>query len=775
MIMYSFSECLAHPPHDYLAGHLTAVARANRELWGRDNYGLFPHASVLAGLLHDIGKANRWFQDRVYGRTDKKTHYSDHSLPSALIGWYVTSGANFSGLELSRFRLSVFTAILRHHSDLDQPWEKEIELWKQRLKSLDERYKILGAQLNSMDLSGIEEWFKTAVSEFSLPVEVPELRPELIIQSVMEARPLRLANSFKGLEDVIGFLSVYGGLLHFDKIHSATSSTERKRFALPEDAVPNYIEKNIPMLSGELSKIRQNVSVELEREMLLHANEHFFTITAPTGSGKTLAVLNAVLKLNKNLQDREGIRPAIIYCLPFTSIIEQNHAVYRDVLENAGLTVNSQILLKHHHLSDLAYSSSDPEFDPDDSELFTETWQSEIIVTTFHQLLNSIITSRNRHLKRFVILKNSIVIMDEVQSIPRRYWDPVKRLFEGIGKMLNTRFILMTATQPLLFTSSMSRELLPEHEKYFKQLSRIKLVNKATHETTLEDFFEIVARETEQNTHQSRMCILNRKGPATFDKLYNLFKDRLGDRPIYALSTRLTPKDRRERIKEIRDRLEDKQPCFILTTQLVEAGVDISVDVIDRDMSPLDSIIQSSGRCNRHGGNIQGVVNLWLLADGSQKMWQRVYDPFLIDSTRNVLQGLETIEERDFLEIGKRYFNIVYNYSEPEDIDIILQEGKFSEIEANFKLIDDDGPRQSYFIIQSSEDRKIWDQYSRLCEIDDRLERKKQFNRLKADFMERIIQVRTSRPSEVVLPLESKSDVYDLELGFLGEPASVIL
>ncbi|OHB72375.1 MAG: hypothetical protein A2W23_01560 [Planctomycetes bacterium RBG_16_43_13] len=772
--MYSFSKCLAHPPDDYLIGHLLSVAQANRCLWGSVS-GLFGHASVLAGLLHDVGKANRWFQDRMYGNTDRKTPYSNHSLPSAMIGWYVASHASLAGKDLNRFKLSVFTAILRHHSDLQQPWEQEIVILKQRINSADERHEILLAQLNSMDLPGIEEWLKTIFTNLCLPVATPELKPELIMQSIVEARPLRLTNSFKDLECFIGFLGAYSGLLHFDKIHSARGSVERTRFDLPDNAVPTYIEKTISKQPGQLTEIRENVSMELERELVAHADEHFYTVTAPTGSGKTLAALNAVLKLRKHLLVREGIELTIIYCLPFTSIIEQNHAVYRNVLEASGLTVNSEILLKHHHLSYPIYSSSDPEFDPDDSELFTESWQSEIIVTTFHQLLNSIITNRNRHLKRFVVLKNSIVIMDEVQSVPRKYWDAVRRLFEIIGKTFNTRFILMTATQPLLFREDMARELLPDHERYFRQLSRIKLINKTTNETTLDDFFEKVASEAEQSHHQSRMCILNRKGSATFDKLYKLFRKRLGDRPIYALSTRLTPKDRRARIEEIRTRLEGKQPCFIITTQLVEAGVDISVDVIDRDMAPLDSIIQSAGRCNRHGENTAGVVNLWLLTDGRQKMWQRVYDPFLIDATQNVLQGLDIIEERDFLGLGKRYFNIVYNYSEPKDVDMVLQEGRFLEIEGQFKLIDDEGPMQSYFIIQTDEDRTVWEQYSRLCEIDDHIERKKQFNRLKSDFMDRIIQTRTNEPSTVVLPLEATLNTYDPELGFMGEPASVIL
>jgi len=512
----------------------------------------------------------------------------------------------------------------------------------------------------------------------------------------------------------------------------------------------------------------------LEQEAMAWANEHFFTITAPTGSGKTLAVFNATLKLRSLLHELEGRLPAIIYCLPFTSVIEQNYAVYRDALNAAGVEVNSEILLKHHHLSDPIYSSYDTEFDPDNSELFTESWQSEIVVTTFHQLLYSLFSGRNRNLKRCAALTDAIVIMDEVQAIPRKYWDAVRRMFQAAGEVLNTRFILMTATQPLLFNVDMSRELLPGHERFFAALSRVQLVNRMESTTDLDEFFEKVSADIEAAPELSRMCIINRKGIKVFDRLFNMFRSRLMDRPIFALSTRLTPKDRKRRIDEITAALAQGVPCFILTTQLVEAGVDLSVDVVDRDLAPLDSIIQSAGRCNRHGGNRNGIVNLWELTDGTQKLWQRVYDPFLIDATRRVLSGLVTVEEKDFLEIGKRYFKEVYDYGEAIPVDTSLAEGKFGEVEKSFKLIEDDGMRQSWFILRDQDDWEVWARYQDVQEIDDRLERKKAFSHIKGDFLERIVQVRSRESSEVVLPLEATSSTYDNNLGFMNEPGTVI-
>lgn len=774
--MYSFSDCLAHPPDDYLKDHLKSVARANQRMWGKERDTL-AIAGILSGLLHDIGKANRWFQDRVNGKDKRKSKYSNHSSSSAIISWYISSAINLDSQELNRVRLSVFVSILRHHSNLKDSWADEVMLWKHRLKSSDENYlALLNAQLNSIDLSGIEGWLKEMAKEFELPLTIPELKPELITNAIISAGSLRLTNSFKTLEDVIDFLGVYGGLLQFDKIHSAVGAIERKRFYLPEDSVEKYIKECIPKESTNIAKTRNDLSDELERELLNHPNEHFFTLTAPTGSGKTLAVLNAVLKLRKYIEETEGILPSIIYCLPFTSIIDQNYAVYREVLEHAGLFVNSELLLKHHHLSDPVYISSDPEFDADDSGLFTETWQSELVVTTFYQLLNGIITHRNKNLKRFVSLKDAIVVLDEVQAVPHRYWGPIRKLFQIIGNRLNTRFILMTATQPLLFTNDMAAELLPEHKKYFEQLSRIRVVNREASDTPLKDFFAIVLDELQKTPNQNRMCVLNRK--SSVNKLHSMFKESLPDRNVYALSTNLTPKDRKNRIEEIRGSLKSGIPCLIITTQLIEAGVDISVDVVDRDMAPLDSIIQSAGRCNRHGSEIKGIVNLWSLTDDHGKLWKKVYDPFLIDATSEVLVGKTLIEEKEFLDLGRVYFKLISERSEPDNVDELLKSGKFSEIESQFKLIENDGPRRSYFIIQSSKDREIWEQYGELNQIEDSLERKKTFSKFKAEFMDRIVQVYAHSSGEGIMPIESALGLYTEDLGYLGDsnmPGSVIL
>ena len=750
-------------------------------MWG-DSRPLPAQAALLAALVHDLGKATFWFQERVQpGCKGERSELSNHSFVSAIIGWLISQSVQAPNQKTAyQFQLSVITSVMRHHGNLQKSWSDYFVEAKGHLRDDQGPQGTFARQIDSMDLSGITRWLRKTLPEFSLHFEVPDLN-ESVLRQAMEAIPqFRLRKAFTSneqdicleqLDRTVDFLFGFGSLLQMDKIHTATGETEFNRLELPNDLVHNYlIHLKQDQKPSPLDEIRDRVRDDVLRELSAHLDEKLFTLTAPTGSGKTLTALDAALHLRHELREVYQENPRIIYCLPFTAIIDQNHDVYRKVLELGGLSETTDLLLKHHHLTDMKYCSSDSEFDHDGSELFVETWQSEIVVTTFYQFLHTIFTGRNRNLKRLPTLRRAIVILDEVQAIPPKYWQAIRNIFKVMSRCFETRFILMTATKPLIFLPDMSRELLSNHPEYYQKLSRMHLVNRAKENTSLECFVSEIVEEIHQNPKCSRMIVVNYRrlvGELTeiFEKKVNIEEEFL----IRPLSALLTPKDRNARIEDISKSLDADQPVLVITTQLIEAGVDLSVDRIERDLAPLDAIIQTSGRCNRHGDGDGGIVRVWSLTDEKEITFTRIYSPVLIGATQELLNQFEEVAESEFLDLGESYFKMVYDrtHNSEEPIDRLLACGQFKEVEDRFQLIEE-LPRQSYYIVQDSDDQEIWDQYLRIREIVNPVKRRKEFYKIRAALMERIVQVYARDVVDELCMLDAKLG-YDKRFGYKAE------
>lgn len=778
---YSFFECLAHTPDDKLVNHLESVANGVWLLWDKKTVPL-TQAAYWAGLFHDLGKASRYFQEYLSGNYSGNHQLKQHSLSSALLGYYLTRSVEFSENPLdadkqSYFSILVFLAILHHHKNLEHTWSDVLTIEKEKLRDPIERSH-LQTQFESMDLQGIELWLKGLDVPWKNNFRNIKITPQEIIESFLTIRPLRIRNKyFNNLEETLQFIAIFSSLIQCDKIHSASGAIRNYRINLPEDSAKKYIQDKCESQDNPINRLRNQLLSGIQETLINNKEQYFFTVTAPTGSGKTLAVLNAVLQLMANLS-KNKIRPlSLIYCLPFTSIVDQNYEVYKKVLNCAGLNSNeSNLLLKHHHLGSPVYETADSELLADSSGLFIESWQSTIVVTTFYQLLYGIFTGKNRELKRFISLKDSVVVLDEVQAIPYRYWEPVREAMKSISNVLGTRFILMTATQPLLFTGHMSLELVEGKDEYFKQLSRFSIHNMSQDEFSLSDYIKQLIEEINERPDISRMVVLNRKKTVT--KVYQELKETGIRNPLYALSTFLTPRDRKNRINDINIRLKAGEPVIIVTTQLIEAGVDISVDTIDRDMAPLDSIIQSAGRCNRHGGNTRGpgIVRLWnFVDDKGMALWKKVYDSVLIDATKDLLKDKKIIEEKEIHPLGQQYYELVYQRTSADKVDDYLKEWRFEELENEFHLIEETGLRQSYYISTCHEDYELWNRYNEITDIKDPFIRQREYSIIKAEFMERIIQVFTRNPTGTIEYLDGETGCYNPEYGYIEKGESNII
>jgi CRISPR-associated endonuclease/helicase Cas3 len=776
-----FSETFAHP-NDPLPVHLERVAERAAASIAPTAQAEIRAIAAVAGLFHDLGKATPWFQDYLL-RRGRRSALSHHAESGAVLAWWYSGELDWPLWQ----RLATFIAVRRHHGALlFQAWP---DLLEQTRDTFRDPAEALPVQVATLDLPGIHGWLVGIAErhpDFGLPTALRPLTVDSIEARLRDQRIAggsKLRKAFGSVDQALATLAGFGALLAVDKTDAALQGGRIARQALPANAVTVYQRKippNLPFSKGGIHQRREQIAALVARTWLAHLATPLLTLTAPTGAGKTLTILHAALQVRSRLAEQWGVAPRIIYCLPFTSVIDQNHAVFRAVLRSNGLPDQEDLLLKHHHLTEAIFRTGDSEHQADGAgQLLTETWQSELVVTTFHQLLHSLLSPRNANLKRAGQLTGALVLLDEVQALPLRYWEALRQLLMAATRSLGARFVLLTATRPLIFQPGDAVELLPDHETHFRALTRTRLYGHHREPLGVDAFAERLI--TGLRTHsRAALVIVNRRRAVR--SLFAVLREALPGRPLVALSTSLTPLDRRVRIRLIQRLLRQGQPVVAITTQLVEAGVDFSFPVVHRDLGPLDSIIQAAGRCNRHGENsgAPGEVYLWQLqanrTDGSlgERLWQRVYDSALIEVTLETLGEADTWEECEFLELSQRYFAGCRARQDQVRVDEQLARGDLAGVEHDFRLIADGPPTVSLFIVQKPGDVMLWERYRAIWD-DPQLGPAKQeqrFRPFKRAFYERVVQVYAQEAPgldrDAVNRLDAGPETYDREAGFIG-------
>jgi len=522
-------------------------------------------------------------------------------------------------------------------------------------------------------------------------------------------------------------------------------------------------------------------TLDLRRDRLL-------TLTAPTGSGKTLTGFAFALKLRERIEKELHCLPRIVYSLPFISIIDQNFGVLSEVLSQLDdFTENSSsYILGHHHLSDLRYVEEGEEKELDKALALIESWESEVIVTTFVQLLHSVVGFKNRFLRKYHNIARSIIILDEVQNVPAEYWPLLRRVFKLMVKYLGCFIVLSTATRPLIFQEGEALELLEEKEKYFRSLRRVTLRPRVVEPQSVEDFTRWFA-EGLYNSSKSYLLVLNtiRSSLAVYEKLKEM-----GISELYYLSANLVSVDKLNRIREVKEALKEGRKPVLVSTQVVEAGVDLDFDCTVRDLGPLDSIVQVAGRCNRNfqrgvgGGK---VVVVHLRDERGKDYAQYVYQKLLPGLSFQILKDLQEVKEEDFLSLADRYFKKVgewKSFEEAENIYRALLNLRFYEegekSVAHFQLIDEKGFIFPVFIEKDEKAQRVWERFRKITG-DESLkpwERKKELLRIRRDFEAYIVNVRVNKKREAILfaimvsenlgyvPFERVEEFYNSETGF---------
>ncbi len=426
------------------------------------------------------------------------------------------------------------------------------------------------------------------------------------------------------------------------------------------------------------------------------------------------------------------------------------------------------------------------------SKILIEGWNSEIIVTTFIQFFYSIISNKNKSLRKFHNITNSIILLDEIQSIPYKYWEVINLFLKKLAYEYNCWIILMTATQPYIFKENEIKSLVDNVEYYFNQFDRVNY-NFQLDNLDFEDFKNELIDKISHDDENNYLVVLNtiNSSKELYDAIKNhycllrndvYFDECNGicyvdeDIQLIYLSNNIVPKHRLERINAIK---ESNRQSIIVSTQLIEAGVDIDVDIIYRDLAPLDSLVQTAGRCNRGGNKNKGVVNIISLKNENGKNYSSfVYDSILLNKTKEVLSSLSSVSEKEFnLLAPKNYFKLIYESGAQDDYLInLIKKLRFPEISTNFKLIDEDIQKTDVFVVVDSEAEALFEKYIDIYDNYKGFERKNEFLKIKNKFYQYVISVDETKMGSTNFINEifyiSENDLfrkYDLDVGFKPE------
>jgi CRISPR-associated endonuclease/helicase Cas3 len=323
-----------------------------------------------------------------------------------------------------------------------------------------------------------------------------------------------------------------------------------------------------------------------------------YALTAPTGAGKTRALLAFALQhaLANGLE-------RVIVALPYTSIIDQTADVYRQILGN-------NVVLEHHsalEVDDLSETALERH------RLLSENWDAPLIVTTFVQLFESLFSNLPSRCRKVHRLAHSVIVLDEVQTLPVEVLEPTVHALQQLIDDYGATVLLSTATQPALGQIQFAKspvQVVANPAQHFQTLKRVNYHVDLTPRNYDWLADEIAARE-------QVMVVLNTRKDAlaTIDALRQRHPHVMPS--VFHLSTLLCPAHRREVLAEVKRRLEHREPCRLVATQVVEAGVDLDFPVVMRAVGPLDRIVQAAGRCNREGRLTRGEVIVFELAQGS--------------------------------------------------------------------------------------------------------------------------------------------------------------
>lgn len=556
-----------------------------------------PHVTGLAGMLHDMGKFSHAFQEYI-----REAAANPENPPKRGSVDHSTAGGKFL---LEHFHQgdpitfilteSVANAIFTHHGQLLDMVDVEGQSPFMKRWAADKDISFLQVEQRFLqymyDLDYMQRYVQKAITELRIYFgnRLKNVKTASEATSIMQKLTSYLTMYvFSALIDADRRNSCdfekSGEKLHYDSQELWSAFEQRLNNELAE--------KQRSALPNAITRLREQMSRTCLEKATLSTG--IYTLSMPTGGGKTLASLRFALRHAQLHQKKR-----IIFIVPFTTIIEQNAQEIRDVLQA------EDFVLEHHSN---VIEESEPREDLSFEEYQTarklnaakDDWDIPIIFTTMVQFLETFYSGRSRSIRRLHNLANSILIFDEIQAVPIHCVSLFNEALNFLKNTCQTTSILCTATQPAL-------QYVRHNIKIDGELmDNLPSIVEAFQRTTLKPLLKDKGWSTEAlygfiqerlKTANNILVILNTKRAVKdlFEEFHN------GDIEIVHLSTGMCPAHRKQKLKEMREKLRKQEKFVCISTQLIEAGVDISFDCVIRSLSGLDSIAQAAGRCNRHG------------------------------------------------------------------------------------------------------------------------------------------------------------------------------
>lgn len=645
------------PLHEHLL-RVSMQAKKNAAYFGAEN------AAAFCGLIHDLGKYSDTFQNVLLG----KEHFVDHAAAGAYMQYEVYGG----------FVNAIGRAVYAHHSSLEYGIKNAVceSVRNPNAEPCNPRKRKYA--INSKE--GLQLAFTVWQQEVDLkrPLQKPSIPSFVHDRNPALSEMLYTRFLLSCLVD-----ADYTDAAAFDSIIAAS----------PSEAAPLEPARLLARLDEYLHEVRSRsaASPEINRlrdEVLQDCRSAadvppgLFTLTAPTGLGKTLSMLAfALLHAERNHLRR------IFIVLPYLSILEQNADEYRHIEPD---------ILEDHSQNNLS----------DEQRDLAERYASPIIITTSVKFFESLFPCRATDCRKLHNISGSVILFDEAQSLPSDLTSATLETMRQLCERYGCSVVFSTATQPSFARRPdvvwEPQEIIRRPKELFLQTRRCEVAWETERESMCEEIAARMARE------RSCCAIVNMKSQAR--ALFFSLKELVpaGNSALY-LSTDLCPAHRRAVVDEIRRRQAEKSPIWVVSTQCIEAGVDLSFECMFRALAPLPSIVQSAGRVNRGGGERMGRLVVWL---------PRGKDLYPDTSYGNAALAVQLLLKRrggkidlQNLDDLREYYDILYqderhNHDKPK-LTHAIEEYDFSAVDEEYHLIPNRGVN---VIVPYAEQRSLFEE-----------------------------------------------------------------